>query len=349
MLGRLVSDRCRRLIGGIAVALCCMFVPAVYAADRAADTAAGDPPGIDAEKFFSALVKVRTHAVANARSADTLGTDREGTGIVIDDKGLILTIGYLIVEADQVEIVDDQGRTLPARVVGYDHSSGLGLVRPLVPLKATPLALGDSDKLAETDPVLIVNHAGREQATLAYVVSRRPFIGSWEYLLEQAIYTSPPTLNWSGAALIGKDGKLLGVGSLILRDATEADPHLPGNMFVPIDLLKPILSEMIKTGHRSGPARPWLGVVADEVQGRLIVSRVSPESPAEQAGVRAGDIILAVGNEAVRSQAEFYRKIWGRGAAGSDIPLRLLQGIDVRDINVHSIDRIDYFRQKTSY
>ena len=348
MLGRLVSDRCRRLIGGIAVALCCMFVPAVYAADRAADTA-GDPPGIDAEKFFSALVKVRTHAVPNARSADTLGTDREGTGIVIDDKGLILTIGYLIVEADQVEIVDDQGRTLPARVVGYDHSSGLGLVRPLVPLKATPLALGDSDKLAETDPVLIVNHAGREQATLAYVVSRRPFIGSWEYLLEQAIYTSPPTLNWSGAALIGKDGKLLGVGSLILRDATEADPHLPGNMFVPVDLLKPILSEMIKTGHRSGPARPWLGVVADEVQGRLIVSRVSPESPAEQAGVRAGDIILAVGNEAVRSQAEFYRKIWGRGAAGSDIPLRLLQGIDVRDINVHSIDRIDYFRQKTSY
>ena len=346
MLGRLVDDRCCRLIGGAVVAACCLFVPLAGAADGATT---GAPASIDAEKFFSALVKVRTHALPDARSAATLGTDREGTGIVIDDKGLILTIGYLIVEADQVEIVDDQGRTLPARVVGYDHSSGLGLVQPLVPLKASPLALGDSGKLAETDPVLIVNHGGREQATLAYVVSRRPFIGSWEYLLDQAIYTSPPTLNWSGAALIGKDGRLLGVGSLILRDATEADPHLPGNMFVPIDLLKPILSEMVQTGHRSGPARPWLGVEADEVQGRLIVTRVSPDSPAEQAGVKAGDIILAVGNEAVRSQAEFYRKIWGRGAAGSDIPLRLLQGIDVRDINVHSIDRIDYFRQKTSY
>ena len=232
---------------------CCVFAPVAGAADRAIT---GTAPGIDADKFFSALVKVRTHALPDARSAATLGTDREGTGIVIDDKGLILTIGYLIVEADQVDIVDDQGHTLPARVVGYDHSSGLGLVQPLVPLKASPLALGDSGKLAETDPVLIVNHGGREQATLAYVVSRRPFIGSWEYLIDQAIYTSPPTLNWSGAALIGKDGKLLGVGSLILRDATEADPHLPGNMFVPIDLLKPILSEMVqdRTPFRSRSA-----------------------------------------------------------------------------------------------
>ncbi len=345
MLARLVKDRYRRLVGGAIVAACCVLAPAMGATVETA----GAGPGIDAEKFFSALVKVRTHALPDARSADTLGTDREGTGIVIDDKGLILTIGYLIVEADQVDVVDDQGRTLPARVIGYDYSSGLGLVRPLVPLKASPIPLGDSEKLVETDPVLIVNHGGREQAALAYVVSRRPFIGSWEYLIDQAIFTSPPALNWSGAALIGKDGKLLGVGSLILRDATETDPHLPGNMFVPIDLLKPILPEMIRTGHRSGPARPWLGIVADEVQGRLIVTRVSPEGPAERAGLKAGDIILAVGNEAVRSQAEFYRKIWGRGAAGSDIPLRLLQGIDVRDINVHSIDRVDYFRQKTSY
>ena len=345
MLAGLVNDRRRRLVGAALVVVSCLFARAAPAADQAV----GAAPDIDAEKFFSAVVKVRTHAVPNARSADTLGTDREGTGILIDDKGLILTIGYLIVEADQVEIVDHQGRTLPARVVGYDHSTGLGLVRPLVPLKASPMPLGDSSKLAETDPVLIVNHGGREQATLAYVVSRRPFTGSWEYLLDQAIFTSPPAPNWSGAALIGKDGKLLGVGSLILRDATETDPHLPGNMFVPIDLLKPILPEMIRTGHRSGPARPWLGIVADEVRGHLIVTRVSPDGPADQAGLKPGDIVLAVGNEAVRSQAEFYRKIWGRGAAGSDIPLRLLQGIDVRDISVHSIDRIDYFRQKTSY
>jgi S1-C subfamily serine protease len=345
MLASFDRDRFRRVIGAAIVVACCALPRAAFAADQALAAA----PEIDAEKFFSAIVKVQTRALPDARSARTLGTEREGTGIVIDEDGLILTIGYLIVEADQVDIVDDHGHTLPARVVGYDQSSGLGLVRPLVPFKPSPLRLGDSGKLAEADPVLVVNHGGREQATLAYVVSRRPFTGDWEYLLDQAIFTSPPTLDWSGAALIGKDGSLLGVGSLILRDATEAEPHVPGNMFVPIDLLKPILPELVRTGHPAGPARPWLGVGADEVQGRLIVTRVSPDGPAERAGLKTGDIILAVGDEAVRSQAELYRKIWGRGAAGSDIPLRLLQGLDVRDIEVHSIDHVDYFRRKTSY
>jgi S1-C subfamily serine protease len=156
-------------------------------------------------------------------------------------------------------------------------------------------------------------------------------------------------MDWSGAALIGTDGSLLGVGSLIVRDASEGSQHLPGNMFVPIDALKPILADLIKTGRRAGPARPWLGLSADEIQGRLVVGRVSPEGPADLAGVQSGDIILAVGGEGVRSQAEFYRKVWGRGAAGSEIPLRVLQGIDVREIKVRSIDRMDYFRQKPTF
>ena len=317
----------------------------------AADEPAADSStrGVDAEKFFSAIVKVRARVLPDARSAATLGSEREGTGTVIDKDGLILTIGYLIIEADEVNVVDDHGRSLPARVVGYDHVSGLALVRSIVPLQASPLPLGDSAKLVESEPVLIVNHGGRDDATLAYVVSRRSFTGNWEYLLDNAIFTSPPALNWSGAALVGKDGALLGVGSLILRDATDADPHLPGNMFVPVDLLKPILPDMIKTGHRAGPAQPWLGVAADEVQGRLLVTRVSPEGPADRAGVHTGDIILAVGSDAVHSQAEFYRKIWGRGAAGSEIPLRILQGEAVREVKVRSIDRVDYFRRKTSY
>ncbi len=329
------------LAAGLAIAL-----SALAADEPAADNQAAR---IDAEKFFSAIVKVRARALPDARSAATLGTSREGTGVVIDKDGLILTIGYLIIEADEVNIVDDRGRTLPAKVVGYDHASGLALVRSIAPFDASPLPLGDSAKLAESDPVLIVNHGGRDDVTLAYVVSRRSFTGNWEYLLDKAIFTSPPSLNWSGAALIGKDGSLLGVGSLILRDATDADPHLPGNMFVPVDLLKPILPDLLNSGRRAGPARPWLGVAADEVQGRLLVTRVSPEGPADRAGVRTGDIILAVGSDPVHSQAEFYRKIWGRGAAGSQIPLRVLQDNDVRVVEVRSIDRLDYFRQKPTY
>jgi S1-C subfamily serine protease len=181
-------------------------------------------------------------------------------------------------------------------------------------------------------------------------VSTRPFTGNWEYLLEQAIFTSPPAMNWSGAALVSRDFKLVGVGSLIVREASSSgDSALPGNMFVPIDALKPILPDLVRTGRRAGPPRPWLGVAADEVSGRLMVSRVSPEGPGDQAGIKVGDIILAVGGDGVRTQAEFYRKVWGRGAAGTDIPLRVLQGVDVKELAVHSMDRVEYFRPKTTY
>jgi S1-C subfamily serine protease len=168
-------------------------------------------------------------------------------------------------------------------------------------------------------------------------------------MLDQAIFTSPPTLNWSGAALIDHNGKLLGVGSLIVRDVLNGSQALPGNMFVPIDELKPVLADLLQNGKRSGPARPWLGVSADEQQGRLFVTRVSPESPAEAAGIQAGDIILAVDGEGVRSQAEFYHKVWNRGPAGTEIPLRVLQGIDIKDVSVRSIDRVQYYKPQSTF
>ncbi len=332
-----------------------MLVPrsAAFADDEStpgAKPSAERKSGFDAEHFFEAIVKVQTRAVPDARSNATLGKEREGTGIVIGEDGLVLTIGYLIVEADEVSLVDQQGRTLPARVVGYDHVTGLGLVRAIVPLNVAPLRFGDSASLAERDPVMIINYTGASDVTLAWVVSKRVFTGNWEYMLDAAIFTSPPALNWSGAALINKDLKLVGVGSLIVREAsTVGETVVPGNMFVPIDTLKPILGDLVKTGRPAGAARPWLGVAADEVQGRLIVSRVSPEGPGDLAGIKVGDIILGVGGDGVRTQAEFYKKIWSRGPAGADIPLRVLQGVDVKELAVHSIDRIEYFRPRTTY
>jgi S1-C subfamily serine protease len=303
----------------------------------------------DAEKLFKAIVKVNVRAIPDARSTASLGAQREGTGVVIGEDGLILTIGYLIVEADEVSIVDRRGRTLPARIVGYDHGTGFGLLRSVVPLDATPVTMGEPSKLAPREAVLVVNHEGPDNVTLAQVASRRLFTGNWEYLVEQAIFTSPPVLNWSGAALLDKDLKLLGIGSLIVRNAGAEGTLEPGNMFVPIDALKPILADLAQSGRRRGPARPWLGVAADELQGRLVVARVSADGPADSAGLDVGDIILAVGGEPVRTQAEFYRKIWGRGGAGTEIPLRVLQGVDVKELKVRSIDRVDYFRPRTMH
>ena len=335
--GRATGWRCAAL--GIALAFGCSAIV------QAAETA---PSKIDSDKLYGAIVKVSTRAVPNARSAGSLGKEREGSGVVIGDNGLVLTIGYLIVEADDVKITDAKGRVLPAQVVGYDHASGFGLVRSVVPLDAAPVALGDSASVSEREPVLIAS-AGDDNATFAWIVSKRMFTGNWEYRLDQALYTSPPSMNWSGAALIDKDGKLLGIGSLIVREATEGEPKLPGNVFVPIDLLKPILRDLVKDGHRAGPARPWLGVAADEVQGRLLVTRVSPEGPADRSGLKSGDIILAVAGDAVRTQSEFYTRVWSRGSAGDEIPLRVLQGVDVRELKVRSIDRTEYFRPKTMY
>ena len=304
---------------------------------------------IDAERLYGALVRVQTVAVPNARSSTTLGREREGTGTVISKDGLILTIGYLIVEADAVKVTDARGRSHPARVLAYDHATGLGLVKTTIPLNIAPVPLGSSSKLANREPVLIAGWGGIPDTALAYVVSRRPFSASWEYMLDEAIFTSPPTTGWSGAALVDRKGTIVGVGSLVVREATAEDPKLPGNMFVPIDALKPILEDMVRTGRRKGSPRPWLGLAADEISGRLIVSRVSPDGPAETAGVTNGDIILGVGSDSVKSQAEFYQKLWNRTSAGDVIKLRVLQGADIRDIPVKSIARDDYFRPVTTY
>ena len=301
------------------------------------------PGRLDAEKIMGAIVKVETESVPDARSAESLGTSRSGTGVVIGKDGLILTIGYLIVEAGSVQVTDGKGRVFPANVVAYDQATGLGLVRTLVPLDATPVAFGDSGKIAERDPVLILS-AGGDGASFAWVVSKRAFTGDWEYHLDSALFTSPPTTDWSGAALIDRQGKLVGIGSLVVGKATEGEPSLPGNVFVPIDLLKPILGDLVRQGHRAGPARPWLGLGADALHGHVFVTKVSPDGPAERAGIAIGDIILAVGTDPVQTPDELYEHVWAKRQAGDEVPLKVLQGVEVKEIRVRSIDHLAYFR-----
>ena len=302
----------------------------------------------EAEETLSAIVRVKAKIVPNARSAATLGLQREGSGVLVRD-GYVATIGYLVIEAESIEITSPDGKSVPAALAGYDHASGFGLLKLLAPLAGKPLPLGESGVLAEREPAMIASYGGRDAVNVVYVVSRRPFSGSWEYLLDSAIFTYPPVMNWSGASLIGAKGELLGIGSLIVNDAAGAGTQSPGNMFVPVDLLKPILGDLIARGRAAGPVRPWLGLNAEEMRGRLFVARVSPEGPAERAGLKSGDIVIGVGGEEVSSLAEFYRKVWARGAAGVEVPLRVLQGVQIRELTVRTIDRLQYFRQKSSY
>jgi S1-C subfamily serine protease len=313
----------------------------------APDPAAPAPPTVRprSERTVDSLsvVNLRSRSFAGARSSQTLGSQREGTGVVIDSQGLVLTIGYLILEAETVELSTADGTSFPASVVGYDSATGFGLVRSLRPLPIAPITIGQSAQLAARARVLIVGFDG---VAPAVVVSRRQFVGFWEYLLDDAIYTAPATVNWSGAALLDHEGKLLGIGSLSVNDALGSDNQVPGNLFVPIDLLKPLLKDLVAHGKSSARPRPWIGVQTQEVHGNVIVTRVSPDGPADAASIRPGDVIVALGGETIKSQADFYTRLWSRGAAGVEVPLQVLRAGKIQSVTVTSADRDRYYRIK---
>ena len=302
---------------------------------------------VSAEETLSAVVHVSAKILPNARSTATLGPQREGSGVLVRD-GYVATIGYLVIESEAIEVTGIDGKSVPAALAAYDHASGFGLLKLLAPLAGKPLPIGDSNAVAEREPALVAAF-GADGVNVVHVVSRRPFSGSWEYMLDAAIFTYPAVMNWSGASLINAKGELLGLGSLIVADSAGGGTESPGNMFVPASLLKSALDDLIARGKAAGPVRPWMGVNTEEVRGRLFVTRVSPDGPAEKAGLKSGDILIGVGSNEVSSLAEFYRKVWALGAAGVDVPLRVLQGVQVKDVTVRSIDRVDYFRARPSY
>jgi serine protease DegQ len=301
------------------------------------------------DQSLQGVVQVNAFIPNDARTASSLGTEREGTGVVIDDSGLVLTIGYLIVEAMEVTIEHPDRQTVPASIVAYDHESGFGLIRANQTLGIKPIALGNSTALRPMQPLLVVSHAGEVEAAGVYLVDRRDFAGYWEYLLEGALFTSPPHAKFGGAALLDQNGRLVGIGSLFVNDAAVQQRPIPGNMFVPVDVLKPIMADLLIRGRRAEPGRPWLGLSVEEHRGRVFVTRVAPDGPGEAAGIQPNDVIIGIDGVAVQGLGDFYRKLWGRGDAGVTVPLDVLQGIEVKPTMVESADRYRYLRLNRSF
>lgn len=302
-----------------------------------------------ADELVSAVVHIKTFINPDGRTVENLGREREGSGVVISSDGLILTIGYLMVEAHAAEVETSDGRTVQANIVGYDYDTGFGLLRAAASLKVPPMELGKSAGLQAGDRVLVAGFGGLNMMGPALVVSKREFAGYWEYLLDEAIFTSPPHPRWSGAALINREGKLVGIGSLIVNDATGKGDGVAGNMFVPIDELPPILAELIAGGRVTRKPKPWLGLTTDEIGGRLVVRRVTSKGPAEKAGVQPGDAIVGVGGERPRNLGDFYRKIWSQGEAGVTIPLDVERGAERQRIELKSINRRDHLKLNSTF
>jgi serine protease Do len=291
------------------------------------------------ERAANAVVGVQTLAVPDARSNSTLGRVRQGSGVVIAADGLVLTIGYLILEADQVQLVLDGGKSLPARVVGYDLATGFGLLQPLAPLAIAPAPLGASRSVTPEDNLLVVSGEPTGQLSAARMVSRRTFAGYWEYRIDDALFTSPPRTDHSGAGLFNARGELVGIGSLVVNNALGKEgPMLAGNMFVPIDLLQPILGELRAKGASSASQRAWLGINGVEQGGQVRVLRISEDSPAEAAGVRVGDRITAIDGAPVDTLDALWTRLWN-GAAERDVKLDIERGEAKQTLNVRTVDR----------
>jgi len=298
----------------------------------------------DLSAALDAVVALRANVPEDAFTAAILGTDRTGNGVVIRDDGLILTIGYLITEAETIWLTANDGTVVQGYPLAYDFSSGFGLVQPLGRLGVKPLAQGSAALAEIDDEVIVIGHGGHAHALKARINDKREFAGYWEYVLDEALFTAPAHPEWSGAALVADDGTLIGIGSLLVQEQVD-DDTVHGNMFVPIDLLAPIVDDLIRQGRRSGLVRPWLGLYAAEVKERLVVSALAKGGPAERAGVHPGDVVLEVAGQRVSELATFFRAMWRLGPAGTEIPLVLHRDGARVELKVRSADRGDSLKK----
>jgi len=301
--------------------------------------------GFDLAQALDSIVTLRADIPDDAFTASILGTERAGSGVVIKESGLVLTIGYLVTEAESVWLTGPSGRAVPAHPIAVDTESGLALVQALGSLDLPALPLGSARAASIGEPVLMAGAGGRKQAVRARIVAKQEFSGYWEYHLEEAIFTAPAHPLWGGAGLIGPDGRLLGIGSLHVQQTNERGQGQDVNMIVPIDLLPPVLDDLLTYGRVQRPARPWLGVYSTENNGRIVVADVSEEGPAANAGLRGGDIITAVRDSSVETLADFYHAIWSCGPAGAEIPIEIVRDKRSLWLRIKSADRASLLKK----
>jgi len=298
----------------------------------------------DLERALDSVVALRAEIPEDAFTAQILGTERAGNGVVIRDDGLILTIGYLITEASTIWITTNKGVVAGGFPLAYDQTTGFGLVHPLGRLGVRPIERGTISACRVGENVVMAGAGGPAHALKATIFAKREFAGYWEYVLDEAIFTAPAHPQWGGAALIGAEGKLLGIGSLLVQEKID-DGTIQGNMIVPIDLLGPIMEDMVKLGRANRPPRPWLGMYATEAGARLVVAGLAPGGPAEKAGLKVGDAVLAVGGGKPASLADLFRRIWACGNAGTRVAIKVLRETTTKEFVVQSADRNDFLKK----
>lgn len=299
----------------------------------------------DLDAALASVVTVRAQVPSDAFTAASLGTERRGNGVMIDHNGLVLTIGYVIAEAEQIWLTTASGTAAPAYAVAHDHATGLGLVQALARLGAPPLPLGSSEILDIGQPVVMAGGRGARDALAARIVARRPFAGYWEYYLENALFTAPAHPHWGGAACIGPEGSLIGIGSLLVQEAIRDGRNVIGNMVVPIDLLAPILDDLLRYGRVNRPPRPWLGLFASDTAQGVVVTGLAPGGPAAGAGLAEGDVVIEVDGYEIEDLADLWRRLWAHGAPGAVVCLTVVRDGCRQQLECRTASRRDFLKR----
>lgn len=291
----------------------------------------------DLKRTLSSVVSVTTQIPEDAMTADILGTERMGNGVVIRDN-IVLTIGYLVTEAETIWLTSGE-TTTPGHVLGYDQATGFGLIQALGQLNLPPLELGDSDATKIGDAVVVAGAGGIDHAVAAHIVAKQEFAGYWEYLLDEALFTAPAHPHWGGTALINTEGALLGIGSLQVEHSDPDGENFDLNMVVPINLLKPVVDDLLKIGRANRPPRPWLGLYTAEIDDQIVVAGIASDGPSEDTELEVGDIVVSVAGREVHDLADFFRSVWALGAAGVDVPLDIHRDGAAFEVTIKSVDR----------
>ena len=302
------------------------------------------PPESEPLPAADSVVQLRAEIPDDAFTAGILGTERIGNGVVLAEENLILTVGYLVTEAETLWITTNDGRVVQGYPLAYDFITGFGLVQALGPLHLPGLARGTAASVTVDSPATVVGHGGRAHTLRAKILAKREFAGYWEYVLDEALFTVPAHPEWGGAALLNAEGQLVGIGSLLVQEM-DGDSSVQGNMFVPIDLLEPILQDLRTIGRSSAPARPWLGMYTTEQDGQLVIAGLAPGGPGERGGAHAGDMVLEVAGRRVATLADLFRNVWQLGSAGTEVPLTLAREGSVVRVLLKSADRHDFLRK----